>query len=133
MRNSNTKHIQQQLSEKSLTLAQGSYELLSIQEQRVKGGVLQYLVEWKGYEKMSWMDADQLNAPEILEDWEIQNLLDEEENYNVGNEEGIPKNLPMNISVNRAGDELLNINKLKGKRKLIAISLIRLGYKEGQV
>ena len=83
MRNPNTKHIQQQLSEESLTLAQGSYELLFIQEQRVKGGVLQYLVEWKGYEKMSWVDADQLNAPEILEDWKIQNLLDEERNYNV--------------------------------------------------
>ena len=83
MRNPNTKHIQQQLSKKSLTLEQGSYELLFIQKQRVKGGVLQYFVEWKGYEKMSWVDADQLNAPKILEDWKIQNLLDEEGNYNV--------------------------------------------------
>ena len=86
MRNPNTKHIQQQLSKESLTLVQGFYELLFIQEQRVKGGVLQYLVEWKGYEKMSWVDADQLNAPEILENWEIQNLLDEEGNYNVRTE-----------------------------------------------
>ena len=81
MRNPYAKHIEQQLSAESFVLPQGQFEILSIQQQRVKGGKVQYLVEWKGYETMSWIDEDDINAPELLEDWEIQNLSDVQDSY----------------------------------------------------
>ena len=79
MRNPNAKHILQQLHEENLALPEEEYEMLSIQDQKVKAGELMYLIEWKGYEKMSWVRADVLNAPEILEDWEIQCLHKQED------------------------------------------------------
>ena len=30
---------------------------------------------------MNWVDADDINAPELLEDWEIQNLSDVQDSY----------------------------------------------------
>jgi hypothetical protein len=76
LRNPNAKHIQQQLSEEAMTTADGEWEVASIQQQRVRAGKVQYLVEWKGYPTMLWVDADKLDADEILEDWELQNEID---------------------------------------------------------
>ena len=81
MRNLNAKHIEQQLSAKSFVLLQEQFEILSIQQQRVKKRKAQYLVEWKGYKTMSWVDEDDINTPELLKDWEIQNLSDVQDSY----------------------------------------------------
>jgi len=81
MRNLNAKHIEQQLSAKSFVLLQEQFEILSIQQQRVKKRKAQYLVEWKGYKTMSCVDEDDNNTPELLKDWEIQNLSDVQDSY----------------------------------------------------
>lgn len=76
MRNPNEKHLQQQLSEESLTVAAGEWEVVSIHRQRIKAGTVQYLVEWKGFPTCTWVDANKLNADELLEDWELQNEIE---------------------------------------------------------
>jgi len=81
MRNPNEKHLMQQLSEDIFVIPETQWEVLSIQQQRVKRGKTQYLVEWKGWDTMTWVDADELNADELLEDWEIQNCYDVEESH----------------------------------------------------
>jgi hypothetical protein len=81
VRNPNEKHLIQQLSEDVFTIPEGEWEILSIQQQRVKHGKIQYLVEWNGYDTMTWVDADELNADELLEDWEIQNSYDVSEGH----------------------------------------------------
>ena len=42
--------------------------MLSIQQQRVRKGKTEYLVEWKGHQEMTWVRADQMDADELLED-----------------------------------------------------------------
>lgn len=81
MRNPNAKHIEQQLSEHAFTMDDNQWEVESIQNQRVKGGKVQYMVSWKGYPTMTWVDADKLDADELLEDWEMQNELESGEGY----------------------------------------------------
>lgn len=71
MRNSNKAHIQQQLNENITHTSEGSWEVLSIQGQQIHRGRTEYLVEWKGYDTMSWVDQDELDTEELLEEWEI--------------------------------------------------------------
>ncbi len=75
-RNPNAKHIDQQMIDEPLVIGDDEWEVLSIQGQRVKHGVVEYLIEWKGYDKMTWLRGDKLNADEILEDWEIANNME---------------------------------------------------------
>jgi hypothetical protein len=86
MRNPNEKHLMQQLSEDIFVIPESQWEVLSIQQQRCKRGKTEYLVEWKGWDTMTWVDASELNADELLEDWEIQNCYDVEEAH-IGNKQ----------------------------------------------
>ena len=54
------------------------WEVETIQSQRIHKGKKQYLVAWKGYSALTWVYEDELNADELLEDWEIENDV---ENY----------------------------------------------------
>ena len=85
-RNPNEKHLLQQLSNDAFVIPENEWEILSIQQQQCRQGKIQYLVEWNGWDTMTWVDADQLNADELLEDWKIQNCYDVEDGNIVQNE-----------------------------------------------
>lgn len=70
-RSAQSSHIQQQSN--SRQAAEEEWEVESINAQRVFKGVTQYRVSWKGFPKQSWVSMQDLNCPELLEDWEIAN------------------------------------------------------------
>jgi hypothetical protein len=72
-RNPNENHLKQQLSADIMVTPASQWEVLSIQQQRTKLGKTQYLVEWNGWDTMTWVNAEDLHADELLEDWEIEN------------------------------------------------------------
>ena len=77
-RNPNEEHINQQLADESLKVTDGNWEVNKIHAQKLQKGETYYLIEWKGYKEFSWVSADELNADEILEDWEIENSANDE-------------------------------------------------------
>ena len=76
-RNPNAKHLQQQLNEQNVSLEEGEYVVNAIHAKRVRRGVVEYLVEWKGYNELTWTKAGDLNCDELLEDWDIDNEVQE--------------------------------------------------------
>ena len=75
-RNPNENHLKQQLSADIMVTPDNQWEVLSIQQQRTKLGKTQYLVEWNGWDTMTWVNAEDMHCDELLEDWEIQNMYD---------------------------------------------------------
>lgn len=72
VRSASEKHLQQQLTT-SVSQPADEWEVEAIQSQRIYKGKKQYLVSWKGYGSNTWVYEDDLNADELLEDWEIEN------------------------------------------------------------
>lgn len=83
LRNPSAKHIDQQEVDTPFGLNEGEYEVEEIIKQKVKKGKTMYLVKWKGYEEATWVPAGELNADEIIEDWEIQNNVDNDNGESV--------------------------------------------------
>ena len=75
VRNANEKHLQQQLTT-AVAPQVDEWEVESIKSQRIYKGRKQYLVSWKGYTSCTWVYEEDLNADELLEDWEIDNDLE---------------------------------------------------------
>ncbi len=71
IRNPNATHIAQQLN--NAEEDEQTYEVASIQGERVVQGKVQYLIEWKGYTEMTWVNEKSLNCHELMEDWELEN------------------------------------------------------------
>jgi hypothetical protein len=71
-RNPNAVHIQQQLNTENTEADVGSWEVLSLQGKRYVAGKAEYLVEWKGYDEMTWVKEKDISAPEMIEDWELE-------------------------------------------------------------
>lgn len=80
VRNPNAEHIRQQLIENQDVLEEGDWEVNQILRSRVHQGSVQYLVEWKGYEKLYWVNEQDLDAPELIEDWELANAEEDDNN-----------------------------------------------------
>lgn len=71
-RNPNALHIEQQANNIDATTPDDYYVVAHIDRQRLYRGKVQYLVAWEGYDKMTWVNAEDMNCPELMEDWEIQ-------------------------------------------------------------
>lgn len=68
-------HLRQQLSNNTMTVEAGHYEIAAIHGRRLEEGETEYCVEWEGYgkEEWTWVNADDLDCDELIEDWEIEN------------------------------------------------------------
>jgi hypothetical protein len=73
MRNPNQEFLMQQLNDKPLIVGQGNFEVVAIKAQRLTKRGTEYLVAWKGHTDMTWVKASEIDADELIEDWELEN------------------------------------------------------------
>jgi hypothetical protein len=49
------------------------WEVQKIISTRVRGGKRQYLLKWRGFSELSWVDASDLNCPELIAEFQEEN------------------------------------------------------------
>lgn len=75
-RNPNAKHLAQQLNNEDVTMIdrEDDMEINAILDRRFVNDTIEYLIEWKGFEQTSWVSAVDVEAAELIENWEINNV-----------------------------------------------------------